>query len=87
MDKDLLIVLIGVSNLIGQWYWGNEQRKLYPSTQPTTDMKPFVTPTNPAFVNESKIGQGDSVIVEPKSPQRVAWEEQEQLRKLNIKPR
>lgn len=45
----------------------------------------FVTRTDPAFANENMVGQGDSVIVTPKSPQLVEWEEQEELRKLNLR--
>lgn len=45
----------------------------------------FVTKTNPAFGNENAIGQGESIIVTPKSPQLIEWEEQEELRKLNLR--
>jgi hypothetical protein len=49
--------------------------------------EPFVTRTNPAFTNENMPGQEGSSIVTPKSPQLVDWEEQEELRKMNLRPR
>lgn len=61
--------------------------KLQPEEEPVMKITPMVTPTNPAFTNENTVGQGDSVIVESKSPQRIEWEEQEQLRKINLQPK
>lgn len=57
-----------------------------PKQETETYIDAFVTPTNPAFVREEIAGHGDSVIVTPKSPQLIEWEENEQLRKLNLKP-
>lgn len=48
---------------------------------------PYVTHTHPKFTNPNKVSQDDSVIVTPKSPQLVQWEEEEELRKLNLRPR
>lgn len=52
---------------------------------------PAVTGTNQAFVNENRPGSEESLIVEPKSPQLIDWEEQQELERLNkqvtIKPR
>lgn len=45
---------------------------------------PFITKSAPEFTNEPITGQNDSVIVVPKSPQRIEWEEQEELRKMNL---
>lgn len=61
--------------------------KLLRKPEPKQSVTPMVTPTNPLFVNQNAVGQGDSVIVEPKSPALVQWEEEEELRKLNLKPR
>jgi hypothetical protein len=58
-----------------------------PQEKIVTKITPFVTPTHPDLINPSVVSQNDSVIVEPKSPQLVAWEEEEAVRKLNLKPR
>lgn len=47
--------------------------------------QPFITPTHPSFTNENMVGQENSNIVIPKTPQQVQWEEEEELRKLNLK--
>jgi len=49
--------------------------------QPT---EPHVT-RGRAFTNENMPGQENSSIVVPKTPQQIAWEEQEELRKLNLR--
>lgn len=50
--------------------------------------EPFVTPTNPSFANEGMAGnEEESIIVTPKSPQLLEWEESEKLRKMNLRPR
>lgn len=54
---------------------------------PKKQEEAYITPTNPAFTNENKVGQGDSVIITPKSPQLLEFEEQEELRKMNLRPR
>lgn len=47
---------------------------------------PAVTRTNRAFVNENRPLSQDSAIVIPKTPQLLEFEEQEELRKMNLKP-
>jgi hypothetical protein len=50
-------------------------------------VEPFVTSSNPALSNEFTAGNDDeSVIVNPKSPQLVAWEEEQAVNKINLKP-
>lgn len=53
----------------------------------TKEPEAFVTRTDRAFTNENAGDQENSSIVVPKTPQLVAWEEQEELRKMNLKPR
>jgi hypothetical protein len=86
---DLLIILVGVSNLVGQWFWCSLLLKAMSHNVHLTkpSIEPQITRTHPDLTNTNAIGQGDSVIVEPKSPQLVQWEEEEQVRKLNLKPR
>jgi len=45
---------------------------------------PFVTHTERGFVNENTPLRDDSAIVLPKTPQRLEFEEQEELRKMNL---
>lgn len=62
-------------------------------TMPTVETsvfapEPFITSTHPSLVSEDAAGQADdSVIVNPKTPQRVEWEEQEELRKMQFGPK
>lgn len=61
-----------------------ENNRPTPAAQQT---EPFVTSTNPALTNEAAAGsEDDSIIVNPKSPQLIAWEEEEAVRKINLKP-
>lgn len=85
---DILIVLVGVSNFVGMWYFLRPIRYAWVQSQiPKPVPLTYVTPTHPDLTNPNAVNQEGSVIVEPKSPQRVAWEEEEQVRKLNLKPR
>lgn len=84
---NLLIIVFGVSNLFSQWYFLRPIRYAWLQTQiPKPEPLTYVSPTHPDLVNPNTVNQEGSVIVEPKSPQLVAWEEQEELRKLNLKP-
>jgi hypothetical protein len=49
----------------------------------------FVSSPRPDLMNEQAAGNADdSVIITPKTPQLVAWEEEQQLQKMNMgKPR
>jgi hypothetical protein len=58
-----------------------------PEEQPEETIEAFVTSSNPAFTNENMAGQQESSIIVPKTPQRLAWEEDQELRKINMKPR
>lgn len=77
---DVLISVGIVANFFGAWYF--RYTAIIKEKPPT--VKPFVTPTNRAFTNENKVGQGDSAIVTPKTPQLIDFEEQEELRKMNL---
>lgn len=47
--------------------------------------QPFVASSNPGFVNEQAAGNEDeSVIVNPKTPALIAWEEEQQINKMNM---
>lgn len=82
------IVLLLVSILV-TWdaFKLDRIEKLLREPKPKSTGQPMVTSANPILTNPNAINQEDSMIVEPKSPQLVQWEEEEQLRKLNIKPR
>lgn len=53
--------------------------------------EPTVTATSLSFINENRSGHTDSRIIEPKSPQLIDWEEQQELERINktvkVKPR
>ena len=76
----LLIALL----ILGYFTWKAIREITLPEKAIEELTKPFVTPTNPAFVNENQSTHEDSFIITPKSPQLVDWEENEQLRKMNI---
>lgn len=48
------------------------------------DIKPTVTRGSDHPVNENWPSREESHIVEPKTPQQVEWEAQEELRKQNL---
>lgn len=82
---DAIILLVGIANLIGQWYFRSRPADIFKESKEA--VKPTVTYTAPALTNENAATLENSAIVEPKSPQLVAWEEEQAVRKLNLKPR
>ena len=46
-----------------------------------------VTRAAPEFTNPRAASDDDSAIVEPKTPQRIAFEEEQELRKMNLGPK
>lgn len=59
-----------------------------PKEKKAETIDPMVTRSDPGFVKEITIGQADdSAIVMPKTPQRIEFEESEELRKMNLGPR
>ena len=60
--------------------------KLYErqKSQPEPEPEAYVTRGDRRFVKEHLINQPESAVVTPKTPQRIAWEEEEELRKMNL---
>lgn len=79
----LLVIFLAVCQLLSTRYLyllvkqPVEKKKVAPP-------QAYVTPSDPSFVQESTVGQEGSSIVIPKTPQRIEWEEKEELRKLNL---
>lgn len=81
---DTVIVLGILISICTQWYWGRRSSANGESHNDKPTITPQITYTHPDLTNPNMAGQGDSVIVEPKSPQLIQWEEEEELRKLNL---
>lgn len=83
---DSLIVLLILSNIVGQWYFRNRPADTL-AQEKKPEIKPTVTRTSPGFINDNHALKEESAIVEPKTPQQIAWEEQEELRKMQFDKR
>lgn len=85
-----IIVLLVISILADIIYmrWIIEAVQNKPEPEITNTLQPFVASSNPALVNDLPTGDSESVIVNPKSPQLVQWEEEQEIAKMNMgKPR
>lgn len=97
MIKLLVVLTILVVLLLGlvAGYWARrlekEMNELLGWLHEQPPPEPTITRGNPLFSNESQPGNVESRIVEPKSPQLIDWEEQQELERMNktvkVKPR
>lgn len=86
MTSLLFLAVWIISQAISTYVIVRHLRQLGTKQSTEKPIEAFVTPTNPAFIREDLTGQGDSIIVTPKSPQLIEWEENEKLRKMNLRP-
>lgn len=74
----LLIIMCLLAKILG------EIRVALAKSKESPKLDAFITSSNPDLINTNMAGQGESVIVMPKSPQLVEFEEQETIRKMNL---
>lgn len=88
-----VVLLLAVGVFVG-WHHRNVSDKideLFDKFDDQHPAAPAVTSANPMFTNQNQSGHTESLIIEPKSPMLVDWEEQQELERMNktvkMKPR
>ncbi len=88
MTNVLILILITVQIYAAITFAKLAKAIVQPKEEEKATTESMVTRTDPSFVREDTIGQADnSSIVMPKTPQRIEFEESEELRKMNLRPR
>ncbi len=89
----IVVIVLALGIVVGYWVqlWTKEMNELLRWMHEQKPPEPTVTSGNPLFTNENQPGNTESLIVEPKSPQLIDWEEQQELERMNktvkVKPR